>query len=68
PKFHKKGYAEKYQTNAQYGKKATMDMYSASVKFLDTKHIQIPKLGRLRISGSHRRILDNKSDIRIGTV
>lgn len=68
PKFHKKGYAEKYQTNAQYGKEAIMDMYSASVKFLDTKHIQIPKLGRLRISGSHRRILDNKSDIRIGTV
>ena len=68
PKFHKKGYEEKYQTNAQYGKGAKMDMYSASVKFLDKNHVQVPKLGRLRVSGSHRRILDNKQDIRIGTV
>ncbi|MBZ4031301.1 transposase, partial [Ligilactobacillus salivarius] len=30
--------------------------------------ISLPKLGRLRVSGSHRRIIDNKDDIRIGTV
>ncbi|WP_143442859.1 RNA-guided endonuclease InsQ/TnpB family protein, partial [Ligilactobacillus murinus] len=30
--------------------------------------IQMPKLGKLRVSGSYRRILDKKSDIRIGTV
>ena len=68
PKFHKKGYYLSYQTNAQYGKDAKMDVYSASVKFLDKNHISLPKLGRLRVSGSHRRIIDKKKDIRIGTV
>ena len=68
PKFHKKGYRLSYQTNAQYGKGAKMDVYSATVKFLDNKHIKLPKLGRLRVAGSHRRILDKKKDIRIGTV
>ena len=68
PKFHKKGYYLSYQTNAQYGKGAKMDVYSATVKFLDHKHIKLPKLGRLRVAGSHRRIIDRKKDIRIGTV
>ena len=68
PKFHKKGYRLSYQTNAQYGKGTKMDVYSATVKFLDNKHIKLPKLGRLRIAGSHRRIIDHKKDIRIGTV
>ena len=45
-----------------------MDMFSGSVRFTDKKHIQIPKLGKLRVSDSYRRILDNKNDIRIGTV
>lgn len=69
PKFHKKGYTEKYQTNAQYGKNTKMDVFSPTgVKFLDIKHIQLPKLGRIRVSGSHRRLLDRKHDIKIGTV
>ena len=68
PKFHKKGYRLSYQTNAQYSKGAKMDVYSATVKFLDHKHIKLPKLGRLRVAGSHRRIIDHKKDIRIGTV
>ena len=68
PKFHKKGYRLSYQTNAQYGKGAKMDVYSATVKFLDNKHIKLPKLGRLRVAGSHQRIIDHKKDIRIGTV
>ena len=68
PKFHKKGYRLSYQTNAQYGKGTKMDVYSATVKFLDNKHIKLPKLGRLRVAGSHRRIIDHKKDIRIGTV
>ena len=68
PKFHKKGYRLSYQTNAQYGKGAKMDVYSATVKFLDNKHIKLPKLGRLRVAGSYQRIIDHKKDIRIGTV
>src|SRR5699024_1244668 len=53
--FHIKSYRLSYQTNAQYGKDAKMDVYSARVKFLDKYHISLPKLGRLRVSGSHRR-------------
>ena len=68
PKFHKKGYRLSYQTNCQYNKNKPIDMFSGSVRFTDKKHIQMPKLGRLRVSGSYRRILDKKSDIRIGTV
>ena len=68
PKFHKKSYRLSYQTNAQYGKNSSMDVYSASVRFLDKKHVQIPKLGRLRVAGSHQRIINKKKDIRIGTV
>lgn len=68
PKYHKKGYRQSYQTGCQYHKNKPINMFSGSVRFTDKKHIQIPKLGRLRVSGSYRRILDNKSDIRIGTV
>ena len=68
PNFHKKSYRQSYQTNCQYGKNKSMDMFSWSVRFIDKKHIQIPKLGKLRVSGSYRRILDKKTDIRIGTV
>lgn len=69
PKFHKKGYAEKYQTSAHYGKEAKMNVSDATgVKFLDMQYIQLPKLGRIRISGSHRELLYRKQDIKIGTV
>lgn len=69
PKFHKKGYAEKYQTSAHYGKKAKMNVFDATgVKFFDMQYIQLPKLGRIRISGSHRELLYRKQDIKIGTV
>ena len=68
PNFHKKSYSQSYQTNCQYAKNKPMDMLSGSVRFIDKKHIQIPKLGKLRVSGSYRRILDKKNDIRIGTV
>lgn len=68
PNYHKKSYRQSYQTNCQYGKNKPMDMFRGSVRFIDKKHIRMPKLGKLRVSGSYRRILDNKSDIRIGTV
>ena len=68
PNFHKKSNRQSYQTNCQYSKNKSMDMFSGTVRFIDKKHIQIPKLGKLRVSGSYRRILDKKSDIRIGTV
>ena len=68
PKFHKKNYSEKYQTNCQYTKKSKMSVYSGSVRLLDDKHIKIPKLGTLRIKGYNKVIFRDKKDIRIGTV
>lgn len=68
PKFHKKTYEEKYQTSNHYKSKKPINMWTGSIRFIDKKHIQIPKLGKLRVSGSYRRILDEKDDIRIGTV
>lgn len=68
PKFHRKGYAWKYQTNCQYLHQKKALMTNGTVRFLDTKHVQVPKLGRLRVSGSHQRLLNRGGEIRIGTV
>ena len=68
PKFRKKNECENYQTSTHYSKRNNMDMFSASIRFLDDNHINMPKLGRIRVSGSHKRILDSKHDVRIGTV
>ena len=68
PKFHKKGYSLSYQTNGHYKKDDELSVYTGNLCFLDNKHIKLPKLGRLRVAGSHRRIIDKKKDIRIGTV
>ena len=69
PTFHKKGYCQSYQTNAQYPKDAK-SINESNVKFLDKKHIQLPKLGRIRIAGSESRILEliDRPDTRIGTI
>ena len=68
PKFHRKGYVWRYQTNCQYRKQKTALLTNGTVRFEDRKHIVIPKLGRLRIKGSQRRLLNRQSEIRIGTV
>jgi len=68
PKFRKKNNRENYQTSTHYSKTTNMDMFSASIRFLDDNHIKLPKLGRIRVSGSHKRILNSKHDVRIGTV
>ncbi|PTS34178.1 RNA-guided endonuclease TnpB family protein, partial [Limosilactobacillus fermentum] len=36
--------------------------------FEDSKHVLVPKLGRLRVKGSHQRILARSAETRIGTV
>lgn len=68
PNFHKKTYEEKYQTSGTYpSKKKSVNMWTGSIRFVDNKHINLPKLGVIRVSGSYRKLLDNKDDIRIGT-
>ncbi|MFR0593239.1 RNA-guided endonuclease InsQ/TnpB family protein [Limosilactobacillus mucosae] len=68
PKFHRKSYVWRYQTNCQYLKQKTALLTNGTVFFEDCKHIVVPKLGRLRVKGLHQRLLDRQSEIRIGTV
>lgn len=72
PKFHKKGVNDGYQTSCSYNSKnkkiENCTPFSGSVRFLDMKHVKLPKLGRIRISGSsYRKILANNPNFRIGT-
>ena len=72
PNFKRKSYIEKYQTNPHYTK-AEAHLTNSNVKFLDEKHLQLPKLGRIRFKGSKKRLqqlfeLDSKQEIRIGTL
>lgn len=68
PNFHKKSYEIKYQTNGHYRANNKMDLFSGSACFLDKKHIKLPKLGLLRVSGSNYHKLLNRDDVRIGTI
>lgn len=68
PKFHRKSYVWKYQTSCQYPGQKVALMTNGTVRFLDNNHVQMPKLGRLRIKGSQRRLLNRDQLIRIGTV
>lgn len=68
PKFHKKNYCEKYQTNCQYPKQKHAFLNNGTVRFLDKDHVVLPKIGRLRVSGSHKEILNRPGETRIGTV
>lgn len=69
PQFHKRQYGGSYQTTPHYGKSSEMTPFSPSTRFDPTMNkIRLPKVGTVAICGSHKRILKEKKDIRIGTV
>jgi len=68
PNFHHKSYVWKYQTNCQYPRQKVARLTNGTVRFLDHNHVMVPKLGRLRVKGSHQWLLDLTQAIRIGTV
>ena len=73
PQFKRKSYIETYQTNPHYKAKEEAHLTNANAKFLDEKHLQLPKLGKIRFKGSKKRLqqlfeLDRKQEIRIGTL
>ena len=68
PKFHRKSYVWRYQTNCQYLKQKAAYLTNGTVHFEDSKHVIVPKLGRLRVKGSHQRVLARSAETRIGTV
>ncbi len=68
PKFHRKSYIWKYQTNCQYIGQSKASMANGTIRFLDSNHLLVPKLGRLTVKGSQHRLLQVPSAIKIGTV
>jgi putative transposase len=68
PKFHRKSYHWRYQTNCQYPGQKIALLTNGTVCFLDNHHVKVPKIGRLRVAGSQSRLLNHDSEIRIGTV
>lgn len=71
PNYHKKGYEEKYQTNAQYNKKKIdiPTMNNGSCRF-SKSHVVLPCLGKIRYKGSTKMLqkLFSMQEIRIGTI
>lgn len=71
PNFHRKSSKWHYQTNCQYIKSRKNGTTVASVEFIDTKHVKLPKLKKIRFSASRKRvktILHFLESGRIGTV
>ena len=69
PTFHKKGYEQSYNTNAHYHTGA-QGMNDSNVRFENHKHIILPILGRIRISGSYKQISEimDRDDTRISSI
>ena len=68
PKFHRKSYLWRYQTNCQYPGQKTALLTNGTVCFLDNSHVKVPKIGLLRVAGSQARLLKRICETRIGTV
>ena len=71
PNYHKKGYEEKYQTNAQYNKKKIdiPTMNNGSCRF-SKNHVVLPRLGKIRYKGSAKMLqkLFSMKEVHIGTI
>lgn len=71
PTFHKKRSDWSYQTNCQYIEQDQAYLDNGTVRFIDLKHVRVPKLGIVRISGLRKLVRERfKAQIptRIGTV
>lgn len=71
PTFHKKRNDWSYQTNCTYHGTEEAYLDNGSVRFIDTKHVKLPKLGNVKVSGLRSVIkarLLNHVSTRIGTV
>ena len=71
PTFHKKDNTYSYKTSNHYGKKRNDGLRDGSIYFIDDKHINLPKIGKIKFKGSRklvRAILNHGYDIRLGSV
>lgn len=67
PVFHHKRADGSYQLPTRYTKLGA-GLMNGSNRFLDQKHVTISGLGKIRVSGSQKRLFSHMKDIRIGTV
>lgn len=70
PTFKKKSYEQSYQTNAHYYFDKNGKLTS-NVRFEDSRHVTLPKLGRIRFGGSPKLVaslMDRDCETRIGTI
>lgn len=67
PVFHRKRAEGSYQLPTRYTK-VDVGMMHGSNRFLGTKHVKISGLGKMRVSGSQKRLFSHADDIRIGTI
>lgn len=70
PTFHKKGSDKAYQTNPHYAE-GQNSLIQGNARFVDTKFLMLPKLGRIRYKGSDSRVMDllmRTCDTKIGTI
>jgi putative transposase len=67
PVFHRKRHDGSYQLPTRYTKHE-VGMTNGSNRFLDTKHVVISGLGKIRVSGSQNRLFIRANDIHVGTV
>ena len=69
PKFHRKSYRWRYQTNCQYPGQKTALLTNGTVCFLDNSHVKVPKIGQLRVAGSHtfssKDVLENRQHVTV---
>ena len=71
PTFHKKRSDWSYQTNCQYPKQTEAFLDNGTARFIDAKHVKLPKLGVVRIASFRKLIKErllNHIPTRIGTV
>lgn len=70
PVFHRKSYEQSYQTSAHYPNDADCLSDSTGIRIIDAHHIQIPKMGTVRVDGSPAiigAVLNHQRNTRIGT-
>lgn len=71
PTFHKKNYTYSYSTSNHYKKDCENGLRDGSIFFIDSNHIRLPKIGKIRCKGSRKlinSILNSEAEIRIGSV
>lgn len=72
PNFHKKSSGGSFRLSNRYPKKLrpngeARSLFNGLVRFLDKDYMQVPYIGRIRVSGSHRHLFALKG-VQIGTV